>query len=227
MNWSGILISVLIGLPEERAMKLDTFMRNSALALFLAATMLLAPSVLEAQTGICYVTNFLTVSDSDDVIRTVDPDTLEVIAEVSLSIPGAIEIDGIRGIAIHPTTGNWFILAMTSLPPSPAPAPWLMEYDPINITINPLGFTVLDFNDLDFREDGDLRAITNTLSTGSSNYCELSTITGGPSDLCQYPGSEGGETIALGSGDEVFHASRWLQRRWAGGVRASFRQWIE
>ena len=207
MNWSGSLIPVLIGSPGERAMKSDFFMKINIIVPFLVAGMLLAAPVVEAQQGICYVTNFLTVSEFDDVVRTVNPDTLEVVAEISLSIPGAIEIDGIRGITIHPTTGNWFLLAMTSQPPSPAPAPWLMEYDPINDTINPLGFTVLDFNDIDFREDGDLRAITNILSTGSSNYCELSTITGGPSDLCSYTGSEGGDTIALGSGDEVFRAS--------------------
>ncbi|MEC9475826.1 MAG: hypothetical protein VX764_02175 [Planctomycetota bacterium] len=155
----------------------------------------------------CFVTNFLTVSESDDVVREVNPDTLEVISEFPMSISGSVEIDGLRGIAVHPTTGNWFMLGMLSLPPSPAPSPWLLEYDPINLTLNLVGFTVLDFNDLEFTEAGEIRAITNTLSTGESNYCELSVVTGGPLDLCQYDGSDGGDSIALGDGEEVFRAS--------------------
>ncbi|MGE4620270.1 MAG: hypothetical protein AAEJ04_10735 [Planctomycetota bacterium] len=162
---------------------------------------------VEGQGPPCFETHFLTVSDQDDIVREVDPDTLEVISETAMSIAGAVEVDALRGITIHPTTGNWFMLGMLSLPPSPAPSPWLLEYDPINLTLNLVGFTVLDFNDLEFTEAGELRAITNTLTTGDSNFCELSTITGGPLDLCQYAGSTGGDSIALGAGEEVFRAS--------------------
>ena len=186
---------------------LSTIIRNTRVLVpvFVITVSCLLGGSLQAQ--VCYVTHYLTVSDQDDVVRTVDPITLEVVDEVSLSIPNAVEIDGIRAIAVHPTTGNWFLLGMLSLPVSPAPSPWLLEYDPINITLNPVGFTVLDFNDLDFLESGELRAITNALSTGSSNYCALSTITGGPTDLCQYTGSDGGDSIAIGAAEEVFRAS--------------------
>ncbi|MDE0961254.1 MAG: hypothetical protein OSB09_10775 [Planctomycetota bacterium] len=172
---------------------------------FLILVLALTPASSEAQ--LCYETHWLTVSDQDDVVRRVNPVTLEVEAEFPMSIAGAIEIDALRGIAIHPVTGNWYLLAMTSLPPSPAPSPWLMEYNPIDDTLQLLGFTVLDFNDLDITPNGEIRAITNTLTTGNSNYCELSTITGGPTDLCLYPGSNGGDSIALGSGGTVFRAS--------------------
>ena len=178
-----------------------------AVVICLCLTMM--PSSLEGQgsPGTCFTPGFLTVSDQDDLVREVDPDTLEVTSEISMSIAGSIEVDAIRGFAIHPTSGNWFMLAMLSLPVSPAPSPWLLEYDPVNLTTNLVGFTVLDFNDLEFTEAGDLRAITNTLSTGESNFCELSTVTGGPLDLCQYGGSDGGDSIALGNGEEVFRAS--------------------
>ena len=165
----------------------------------------LAPTGVEAQ--FCLETRWLTVSDQDDVVRSVNPLTLEVEEAFAMSIPGAIEIDGIRGIAVHPTSGNWYMLTLTSLPPSPAPSPWLMEYNPIDDTLAIIGFTVLDFNDLDFTSNGEIRAITNQLSTGSSNLCELSTITGGPTDLCQYPGSNGGDSLSLGSGGAIFRAS--------------------
>lgn len=184
------------------------FIGNSTVVV-LALCLVLISSSVEGQgsPGTCFGTNFLTVSDQDDIVRQVDPDTLEVISETPMSITGSVEVDGIRGIAIDSATGNWFMLAMLSVPPSPAPSPWLLEYDPLNLTLNLVGFTVLDFNDLEFTEAGDLRAITNTLSTGESNYCELSTITGGPLDLCQYDGSDGGDSIALGAGEEVFRAS--------------------
>ncbi|MGE4603246.1 MAG: hypothetical protein AAEJ65_10115, partial [Planctomycetota bacterium] len=188
-------------------MKSNIFLKSIATVMLLCMTV--TTSSLEGQGGPvnCFVTTFLTVSDQDDVVREFDVDTLAVISETPISITGAIEIDGIRGIAIHPTTGNWFMLGMLSVPPSPSPAPWLLEYDPINLTVNLIGFTILDFNDLDFTESGELRAITNTLTTGDSSYCELSTITGGPLDLCQYDGSDGGDSIALGAGEEVFRAS--------------------
>ena len=188
-------------------MKSNILLKSIATVMLLCMT--LTTSSLEAQgnPGGCFITTFLTVSDQDDVVMEIDPDTLAVISETPMSITGAIEIDGLRGIAIHPSTGNWFMLAMLSAPPSPAPSPWLLEYDPINLTLNLVGFTVLDFNDLEFTESGELRAITNTLTTGDSNYCELSTITGGPLDLCQYNGSDGGDSIALGAGEEVFRAS--------------------
>ncbi|HIG04562.1 MAG TPA: hypothetical protein EYQ08_02370, partial [Planctomycetes bacterium] len=152
----------------------------------LALWVSLAATCADAQ--VCLETRWLTVSDQDDVVRRVNPLTLEVEEEFAMSIPGSIEIEGIRGIAVHPTSGNWYMLTITSLPPSPAPSPWLMEYNPIDDTLAIVGFTVLDFNDLNFTSNGEIRAITNQLSTGSSNLCELSTITGGPTDLCQYPG---------------------------------------
>jgi hypothetical protein len=171
----------------------------------LALWVTLAPTCAEAQ--VCFETRWLTVSDQDDVVRRVHPLTLEVEEEFAMSIPGSIEIDGIRGIAVHPTSGNWYMLTMTSLPPSPAPFPWLMEYNPIDDTLAIVGFTILDFNDLDFTANGEIRAITNQLSTGSSNLCELSTLTGGPTDLCQYSGSNGGDSLSIGSGGAIFRAS--------------------
>ncbi|MEO2148562.1 MAG: hypothetical protein ABGY15_00105 [bacterium] len=171
----------------------------------LALWVSLAATCADAQ--VCLETRWLTVSDQDDVVRRVNPLTLEVEEEFAMSIPGSIEIEGIRGIAVHPTSGNWYMLTITSLPPSPAPSPWLMEYNPIDDTLAIVGFTVLDFNDLNFTSNGEIRAITNQLSTGSSNLCELSTITGGPTDLCQYPGSNGGDSIALDSSGAIFRAS--------------------
>ena len=188
-------------------MKSNIFLKSIATVILLCMTVTTSSVQGQGSPGNCFVTTFLTVSEDDDIVRELDPDTLAVISETPLSITGAIEIDGIRGIAIHPTTDNWFMLVMLSVPPSPSPSPWLLEYDPINLTLNLIGFTILDFNDLDFTESGDLRAITNTLTTGDSNYCELSTITGGPLDLCQYNGSDGGDSIALGAGEEVFRAS--------------------
>ena len=95
-------------------MKSNIFLKSIATVMLLCMT--LTTSSLEAQgnPGGCFITTFLTVSDQDDVVMEIDPDTLAVISETPISITGAIEIDGLRGIAIHPSTGNWFMLAMLS-----------------------------------------------------------------------------------------------------------------
>ena len=45
--------------------------------------------------GTCDVTYFLTVSESDDVLRTVEASSMTVEDSVSLSLPGTFDLDSV------------------------------------------------------------------------------------------------------------------------------------
>ena len=111
---------------------------------------LVSGAVAQGQ-GTCDITYFLTVSESDDVLRTVEASSMTVEESIPLSISGAFEIDSVRGLAIDPVSGLYYMLGVGSLPPNPpTDVPILFFYDPVGLFTNPLGSTLLDFNDLAF-----------------------------------------------------------------------------
>lgn len=158
--------------------------------------------------GTCDITYFLTVSESDDVLRTVEASSMTVENSVPLSLPGTFDLDSVVGLAIDPVTGLYYMLGIGTLPPNPPSAvPYLFFYDPVGLFSSPVGSTLLDFNDLAFLPNGEIRAITNLLSTGQVNFCDLNLLTGGPTDLCQYDNGDCGESIALDGNGNLFRAN--------------------
>jgi len=159
--------------------------------------------------GTCDVTYFLTVSESDDVLRTVEASSMTVEDSVSLSLPGTFDLDSVLGLAIDPMTGLYYMLGVGTLPPNPPSAvPYLFFYDPVGLFPSPVGSTLLDFNDLAFMPNGEIRAITNNLSpTGQTpqiNFCDLNLLTGGPTDLCQFDDGDCGDSIAIDGGGNLY-----------------------
>ncbi|NCG57358.1 MAG: hypothetical protein GWP35_10685 [Proteobacteria bacterium] len=156
---------------------------------------------------LCDVTYFLTVSEGDDILRTVEASSMTVEIEMSLSST-AFEVDSVRGLAIDPVTGLFYMLGIGTVPPNPPSAtPILFYYDPVGLFVSPVGSTLLDFNDLAFLPSGEIRAITNPLANGAANYCELSLLTGGPIDLCNFPVADSGESIGINGNGQLYRAS--------------------
>ncbi len=180
-----------------------TMFRYSLILVFL-----LCPGVHVFGQGTCDITYFLTVSESDDLLRTVAASSMTVEETVSLSIPGAFELDEVRGLAIDPVSGLYYMLGIGTLPPNPpATVPILFYYDPVGLFTNPVGSTLLDFNDIAFLPSGEIRAITNVLSNSEVNYCDLNLLTGGPTDLCQFPNGDCGESIAISGAGQLFRGT--------------------
>ena len=158
--------------------------------------------------GTCDITYFLTVSESDDVLRIVEASSMTVEESISMSTPGVFDLDSIRGLAIDPVSGYYYMLGIGTLPPNPpSDVPYLFYYDPVGLFSVPVGSTLLDFNDLAFLPGGEIRAITNVLPSNEVNFCELNLLTGGPTDLCQFPQGDCGESIAFDEAGQLFRAS--------------------
>lgn len=163
---------------------------------------------LGQSTGTCDNTYFLTVSESDDLLRTVDASSMTVEESISMSIPGSFDLDSLRGLAIDPVSGWYYMLGIGTLPPNPpSSVPYLLYYDPVGLFSAPVGSTLLDFNDLAFLPSGEIRAITNVLANNEVNFCDLNLLTGGPTDLCQFPQGDCGESIAIDEAGQLFRAS--------------------
>lgn len=161
---------------------------------------------LDAQQGNCFISRLHTVSFDDNIIRELELPGLVEVSTFEIILPGQ-DINGVRGLAIQPSTGHLFTLCF--LASNPNNTPFLMEIDLLNASALIVGPAVLDFVDLAFDLDGTLYGVTSTdTATNLAQFCELSLITGGPSPICDFPGGDGGESIGFKESDQrLYHAA--------------------
>jgi len=155
------------------------------------------------QTG-CYLSSAWTCSEDDNIVRKISLDTLAVEETITID-PGVQVVDGITGIAVHPTTGDLWLLAY--LAGSPSPAPFLLRYDMANQFTDVIGSTFVDFIALDFQSNGDLNTISADTANPVNSFCVLDQSTGAPTDICSFGGGDDGEAIAWHTDGRLFHAS--------------------
>ena len=174
-----------------------------ALALALAC---LAPGVANAQTT-CYVSYVWTVSEDDNLLRRVELPGMTVDQTVVIDVGPQTPVTGITGLAIHPTTGEYFMLAYLQVPSNPG-IPFLIKYDEVSGLSTVLGSTFVNFIALEFQPDGTLNAISADTANPTNSFCILNQLTGAPIDICLYGNGDDGEAIGWHPGEgRMYHAS--------------------
>jgi len=173
------------------------------LAIAALALLLLAPAGLQAQN--CYVSYAWTVSEQDNLLRRVNLDGMGV--DQTILVDVGTPVTGITGVAVHPTTGEIFMLAYLNVPSNPG-VPFLVKYDDASAIATVIGSTLVNFIALEFQPDGTLNAVSADSANPSNSFCILNQTTGAPTDICLFGNGDDGEAIGYHPGESrMYHAS--------------------
>ncbi len=187
-------------------------MRTRALSLLIWGGLLLFAVPVSAQ---CMLPTLWTSSRDSNIVRQMPVGDLSAVVDFEIDLGPTNPVVGVPGIAYDAVSDQMYLLIQQADPPG-AP-PFLATWDPTDGTIGIIGSVVVAFDCLDFNVDGEVHTLSKGTASPPQAFCELSLLSGTPSDLCAITNPEDGQTIA-------YHPPSGLFYQAAGDSVASFRE---
>jgi hypothetical protein len=145
------------------------------------------------------------VSKDDDLLRLINPTTGQTLGTPTTMTLSGETINGANGLAIHPTTGDLYVLLKLASSPTTRE---LAIVDAVTGTVTAVGDTGDRFAGLAFDTAGTLYGVTGDGASVPETGYTLSTVDGSATFLVTAGAGSDGEAIAFNPNDFlIYHAS--------------------